>query len=1316
MAVQFRILGPLDVVANGKQVELGGTKQRALLANLLIHSNQVLSIDRLIEDLWEEEAPKTAANVVQVHVSALRKAFAAAGAGREVLLTRPPGYLVRAGPRDLDVLAFEELASQGRSLLGADSEAAVSKLGDALDLWRGSPLQEFAFESFAQAEISRLDELRVSIIEDRIGAELDLGHHARLVGELHRLVGEHPLRDRLREHLMLALYRSGRQAEALQAYRQARETLADELGIDPSPSLQRLERAVLEQDPSLERPGGLAPAVSAAQAPPPTVPAGEMRKVVTVLYVDAEPTTSEGGRLDPEIQRAVLGAYVETMHTVVKRHEGTVHPFAGNALLAVFGVPITHEDDPLRAIRVVVDTRKALAELNERLAGERNYRVVVRMGLMSGDVLAGGDALADGILAGDAVSIAARLAQAAAQGEVLLGEPTYRLVRDVVQVEALPLIEGSTLGSAAAYRLVNVRERPATPVRLDSPMVGRDRELRLLEHELRLALSEGTCRLVTVVGAPGIGKSRLSVDFLMNVGAQVTVARGVCLSYGEGITYWALAEVIRGAANILDTDPPALALAKIESKLTSAPDGSEAAAIIAALIGLGTRAIAAADVPWAVRLFLEAVAAERPLVLIFDDIHWGEPDFLDLLEYLTDIIRQAPVFILCLGRPELAEHRPDWAAHKPNATAVTLNALDEERSVVLVHNLLGAVQLPTVLTDRIQSVADGNPLFVQELLTMLIEAGLLWLDSDGAWVGSDDIEFAHIPPTVQLLLSARLDRLTPDERGALQRASVEGQLFHSGAVSHLSSGHAREDLPRTLFSLVRKDLTRPDHAQFAGEVAFSFKHILIRDAAYETLLRSDRSELHEQFAGWLTERAGVRLPEYEEIVGYHLEQAYLSGVGLGQVSDHDRDLARRASSVLSAVAHRALGRDLARDARGLFRRSLALLPDGDPGGLQLQYDLAFAEINAGDWESCATTTEKVLRDARAANDQRIEALAMVLRATIEAQRDPDVTLQESLASARESLQRLTELGDEHDALRASTLVMFLEFTLGRADQALVVARKHLAWALRLGDQSELRIVLARLMTTAFLGSTPVTEVLQLIEDLRPLAHTPGVRGTIEQSRPALLAMLGRFGEARMSATRVREAFTETGGGLGLALTAMYLPLVDRLSGDLDAAERQLRECIQVLEDMHEHSWLSTILGELGRTLYEQGRYREAESAVSAARSSASEDDFASQADWRAITAKVRARQGAFEEAERLAREAVFISEPTDYLDLRATWLMDLAEVLTLGGRPQEARGPLGRALDLYERKGNLVMASRARELLATAAAPGAARARGRPLS
>ncbi len=485
------------------------------MAVLLLRANEIVSSDRLINELWEGEPPPTAAKMIQNGVSQLRKLIEP-----DVLVTRSPGYLLVVQPDELDAHRFQRTVEEARADLGAgESAQAAAALREADGLWRGLALADCADIPYARAEAARLEELRSAAIEDRIEAELELGRHADLVAELEALVAQYPLRERLRAQLMVALYRSGRQAEALRVYHETREFLVEELGLEPGRALQRLERAVLAHDPALELPRDGAPEPARDAVSP-----RETRKTVSVVAADV---LSLGGPHDPEALRRPMSRAVETVTGVLERHGARTEASAAGGVIGIFGVPTVHEDDALRAVRAASEARDALLELRHELEHDGDIAIALRSGVNTGDVVAG--TAARTLVAGDAVNVAARLQQAADPGEILLDEQTERLVRDAVRTERVDPDALRATGRGSAWRLLELApEAPGYLRRLETPLVGRVDELEQLQQCFERAVEERAAKLFTVLGPAGIGKTRLARELVGSVGERATVLQGHC--------------------------------------------------------------------------------------------------------------------------------------------------------------------------------------------------------------------------------------------------------------------------------------------------------------------------------------------------------------------------------------------------------------------------------------------------------------------------------------------------------------------------------------------------------------------------------------------------------------------------------------------------------------------------------------------------------------------------------------------------------------------------------------------------------------------
>jgi len=978
--------------------------------------------------------------------------------------------------------------------------------------------------------------------------------------------------------------------------------------------------------------------------------AREYRKVVTVLFCDIVGSTELGESVDPEALRAQLARYFGEMKAIVERHGGTVEKFIGDAVMAVFGVPQLHEDDALRAVRAAVEMRDALPELG----------VQARIGLNTGEVVVG---TSERLATGDAVNVAARLEQAAARGEILLGPETASLVRDAVDTEPTePLELKGKSEPVVAQRLLILREKaPAFARRFDAPLVGRDRELRRLQEAFAQAVDDRSCQLFTVLGSAGVGKSRLTAEFLGSL-EDATVVRGRCLPYGEGITYWPVIEILKQLPSARELGLERAALAAIEQ-----------------LLGDEQASTSSEEIPWAVRKLLETAAESVPVVAVFDDIHWAEPTFHDLLEHVADLSREAPLLLLCMARPELLDIRPNWGGGKLNATTILLEPLSSAESDELLERLLGEGPFDPDLKQRIRDAAEGNPLFVEEMVALVEESG------DGQ---------VTVPGTIQALLAARLDQLEPAERGVLERGSIEGRVFHRGAVQALAPEETQVE--RRLTGLVRKELVRPDKAQLAGEDAYRFRHLLIRDAAYDALPKATRGELHELFATWL-ETHGAELVEVDEIVGYHLEQAYRYRAELGQA---DESLGRRAASRLWAAGRRSLAVDDGNAAAKLTGRAAALVEPAGPEGVELLLDLATANEYCGDLHDADARREEAVELARAVGDRVMELRALCELSRLRTTTDASFTADEALDLGREAVRELEPLGDDRALAAAWSLIGMGENLRGTwqgVESALENVAEH---ARRAGDRRRATEALHLLSASLFWGPTPLSiglpRVEAMLEDIRGdrWLESWAIRPVV-----GFYGMQGRFEEGRELLAHARSMLEELGRPIDLATLAFWSGPLELLAGDLEAAERELGAACDVLEAAGEKGWLSTMSAFRAWVLDGLRRLDAAEDAVRVSREAATSDDYNAQAMWRSGGAKILARRGQFDEAERLGREAVAWIDGSDELNNQAEVRRDLAEVLRLAGRDDEAREVLAGALARYEQKGNEVMTGKARALL-----------------
>ncbi len=679
-----------------------------------------------------------------------------------------------------------------------------------------------------------------------------------------------------------------------------------------------------------------------ARIPPTPFGATGARKVVTVVFADVVESTSLVERLEPETARRVLDRYFDCIREVLERHGGRVEKFIGDAVMAVFGVPVLHEDDADRAVRAAAAMREALDKLNAELEATLGISIRMRIGVATGEVITGDPSSGQTFVTGDAVNVAARLQAAAAPGEALVEESTFRLVRTAVAAE--PLGPTQLKGKSAVvnvHRLLGVGDRPATR-RAGSQFVGRKDELSALSKLLDDVIRTRSSRLVTVIGDAGVGKSRLIEEFLDTRADGAAIAAGRCLPYGEGITYWPLKEAIAQAAGLRGDETADEARARIRGLLGEAPDADLVTERVAETIGIADAVPEHKGTVWAVGRLVQEVARTRPLIVVLDDIQWAEAVFLDLIEQIVHGLEGTPLLVLCMARPELLDVRLSWASAVGRSSLVFLRPLSDLDSEQLIENLLDGGTLDEAARVRIVEAADGLPLFVEEMVAMLIDEGALRRDT-GRWVAADLTRIAA-PATIHALLSARLDQLDPPQRAVLEWGSVEGQVFHRSAVEFLSPEAERPGIEARLSALVLKELIEPEGPEFSTDDAFRFHHLLLRDVAYESVHKERRTSLHERFAMWLDDQAGDRASEYDEIAGYHLEQAVRYQAELRASGPPDRELSERAGTRLGSAGLRAHARGDWPAAVSLLTRAQALLPASAEGHSTLEPKLVDARI------------------------------------------------------------------------------------------------------------------------------------------------------------------------------------------------------------------------------------------------------------------------------------------------------------------------------------------------------------------------------------
>jgi class 3 adenylate cyclase/tetratricopeptide (TPR) repeat protein len=993
--------------------------------------------------------------------------------------------------------------------------------------------------------------------------------------------------------------------------------------------------------------------------------AGERRKVVTVVFADVVGSTALGERVDPETLRWAMQRWFGRMTEAIQRHGGTVENYIGDAVMAVFGVPVAHEDDALRAVRAAADMRAAVVELRRELREERSLDFDVRIGINTGEAVTGVASGGGFFTAGDMVNVAARLEQSAPPGEVLLGRETFRLVGHAVQAEAVTPLTVKGKGEAVeAFRLRSVaRDAPVRPQRRRSPMVDRDDERRLLMEAFAVARHERACRLFTVLGAAGVGKSRLVDEVIDRLGATATVATGRCLPYGDGLTWWPLVEAL-GTSGLLEE---------------LADERDPAVQRATELLKPGGGPVAPDEAFLAVRKVLESLARRRALVLVVDDLQWADPIFMDLLEHVADWSRDAPLLLLVTARPELLDGRPAWGANKSNATSVLLEPLDAGDSADLLRELVGPASLGEPAAQRILDVAEGNPLFVVEVVAMLIDDGALE-DGDG---GLQEPTAISVPTTIQTLLSERLDRLSRSERGVIEAAAIEGKEFGRERVEALVG----EAIGTQLDELVRKDLIEP-----FGAGTYRFRHQLIRDVAYDGMSKELRAHLHERFADWLEARP-MSFPVVDELVGYHLERAVRLRHELGEAPASTEPLAARASGSLAAAGRRAAERDDQAAASALLARAVELVGSDDAARGALLPALGAALFEAGRMdEAIAVLDEAIAR----APEPWLWARARVERGFVRLEVETSAGADRVRQVADEVLPVLERAADDRGQGRAWSLRAQVAWIAGRVAQADDAWAEALRCADRAGDERERSAILGWQATVTAFGPVHVDEGIRRCERLRSLVGTSPVG--LAWVANALGVLHAMRGESATAQRLVEEANATLRQLRSVSASVSHMEAMVRMhAGQPALAERVLRADVEALRSISEGGLLATSGAMLAQALYALDRRDEAAEWCDVAVETGAPDDILTQVIWRGVKAKILAHEGRADAAEALAREAVDLVQATDLLLWRGDAMLDLAEVQRLSSRMyQEAARS---ALSEYERKGNAVGSARARALI-----------------
>jgi len=1026
--------------------------------------------------------------------------------------------------------------------------------------------------------------------------------------------------------------------------------------------------------------------------------------MVTVLFADVSGSTSLGEQLDPESLRALMGRYFAEMRTIIERHGGTVEKFIGDAVMAVFGIPTIHEDDALRAVRAAAEIRDRLAKLNEELQQSRGLAIAFRTGVSTGVVVAGDPSAGQTFVTGDTVNTAARLEQAAQPGEILLGQSTYRLVRDAVVAEPKEPIEAKGKAEPVpAYRLVSVTAGAAGHARrLDAPMVGRGREIHVLGDAFDRAVADRAGQLVTVLGAAGVGKTRLVHEFRGRVGGQATFLMGRCLSYGEGLTYWPLADALRGVVAVDDDKPAESWRAGLVALTAGQPQSEAIVEQFMGLIGVGDPG-GGNEAFWAVRRLLEGMARQRPLVFVIDDLHWATPTFLDLVEHVADWTRDVPMLLVGLARPELLELRPSWAGGRMNATTFLVEPLDVKAVNELLTHLVAGAEVATELRGRIAAAAEGNPLFVEEVVAMLVELDQL-VGHDDRLPGVATTAELEVPPSIEALMAARLDQLPLGERSVLERGSVIGTQFGAGEVAQLNDEADSVSVHPALMAMVRRDLLRPDPDALlplgADDEGFRFRHQLIRDGAYAGMSKAERARLHERYAGMLEELPAEQLRQLDEVVGYHLEQAHRYWIDLGLLDPSTTAVAERAASHLADAGLRAVERWDVRAAANLLSRAARLLPPSHPQRITFLPDAATALIGVGRFDEGQAALSEVIEATNDGSEPSARVRALVARAGLAALKGE--TLTEQKPDIEEALAIAKATGDLTQLASARLGLAGLALDVGRLGDARRELELAVNAAQRSGDLNREGDARGRLGWVTWAAISRASDIDRIQAENLAFARKHGRRGMEALTLRVRAVEAARRGRIRMARHLSAEALAileDLGVSILRAGFSLERGLVESLASDRTARERVLREGYEELSAMGERAILSTVAANLADALVDLGRIDEAESLCAIAEEAGAEDDIATQVGVRLVRGRLAAAHGNMDLAIATVADCLALADQGEYYGLRTGSRLVFAQLLRDVGRIEEARARAQEVIDLAQVRGDVVFEARAKDLI-----------------
>lgn len=1018
----------------------------------------------------------------------------------------------------------------------------------------------------------------------------------------------------------------------------------------------------------------------------------EQRKVVTVLFADVVGSTNLASDSDPEVVRGVLSRYFRRISEIAQAHGGTVEKFAGDAAMVVFGVPTAHDDDAERAVRAAMEIRDGTTE------------VVIRVGINTGEAVTAATADRQQMVTGDTVNVAARLQQGAEPGEVVAGGLTERLTRTVIEYAPRePVVAKGKNEPLAAFRALRPRTQVPSQARgipgLHSPLVGRDRELRLLVDTYARAGADRRLHLFTLIGAPGVGKSRLVDEALKQIRATGgRVLHGRCLPYGHGITYWPLIEILRADTRISHVDERDIAVGKLDRWLGELlPNDPQRPAIRARLsvtMGLEQPAAVMPDTPpervqrevaWAVRRYVEGLARSRPHVVVVDDVQWAEPPMIEILEQLAERATDAPVLLVCVARPEFLEQHREWGAGKANSSTISLDPLSPDETSTLISQLLEIDAIPAALRTQIVERSAGTPLFCEELIRMLVDEGRL-VREGSRWLATADLEQLPVPPSINAVLAARLDGLPEGDRAVLQAASVIGQRFRAGQVAGLFAG---ADVEGYLESLRRKGLVSGDDSP---DREIQFSHILVRDAAYGSMTKSERASLHDRFATVL--QSEVQQPEQmTEILAHHAERAFSLSMELGMEGDVMEDRARNAVASSLSLAARAIERSdrlVVDSALKIAREAAAKLPDsgGDEAKAQLKLAEAQRAVMIANYQQADELAAAAATIAEAAGLKKLLATARLTEAWIQVWSGSGY-LAEFEATVNRANEACLAAGDIEGSIEARFIGTNVQWSVGDLNLYIPRLKGLAAEARAIKSRRQVAAILTRLHI-AQIVSGELSEAAATESEVEVIARDLGLRDVIGRLQFDRAVAAWQAGDRERGEPELRQYLAdviESGTGQTVLLALRFLGALLMIDGRVAEAADLLDQALELSHSTGERWNRCELFALRAKAALDMAEIDEADRLIAEGFRMLRAEDLSAVTISHRVLGLVREAQGRMEEAELALRHAQGAARSTTFLFDQLDAELALAAFLARRGTTREAREALTAAKALVARLG-----------------------------